>query len=46
VGYPFMQIGRTIAENLLRMIGDDTFDGTKEFIPSITVRESVKRLRS
>jgi GntR family transcriptional regulator of arabinose operon len=46
VGYPFMQIGRTIAENLLRMIGDDTFDGTKEFIPSITVRESVKRLQS
>lgn len=44
VGYSFMEIGRTIAENLLRMIEEDGFDGTCEFAPKITVRESVKLL--
>ena len=44
VGYSFMEIGKTVAENLLKMIDDEDFDGRKEFEPRITVRESVKRI--
>lgn len=44
IGYPFLEIGKTIAENLLQMIDDPSFNGMKEFTPTITVRDSVKRI--
>ncbi|NLU52903.1 MAG: substrate-binding domain-containing protein [Clostridiaceae bacterium] len=44
IGYPFLEIGKAIAENLLKMIDDPSFNGMKEFTPSITVRESVKKI--
>lgn len=42
VTHPMERLGRTVAENILRLIMDDTFDATIDFSPKLIKRSSVK----
>lgn len=45
VSHPKELLGKTVAENLLRLIGGDTrFHATVDFVPELVERESVRRL--
>ncbi|WP_097015578.1 GntR family transcriptional regulator [Anaerocolumna aminovalerica] len=45
VAYPIKELGKTAAENLLRLIEDNNYNANCEFTPKITIRESVKQIK-
>lgn len=44
VAYPIAELGKKAAENLLQLIEDNTFDANYDFTPTLTIRNSVKKL--
>ncbi len=46
VAYPIKGLGKKVAENLLELINDSDFDANYEFPVSLTVRDSVREIRS
>lgn len=44
VANPVKELGEKAAENLLKIIEDYDFDGSHKFMPTISVRDSVKRV--
>lgn len=44
VAHPMKRLGKTVAENLLRLIADPQFDATVDFEPQLIERDSVRRL--
>lgn len=44
VAYPIKELGKKAAQNLLQLIDDNDFDATYEFTPTLTIRNSVKRI--
>lgn len=44
VAYPIKELGKKAAENLLQLIENNDFDATYEFSPTLTIRNSVKRI--
>lgn len=44
VAYPITELGKKAAENILQLIEDDKFDANYDFEPTITIRNSVRRL--
>lgn len=44
VAYPIKELGKKAAENLLQLIEDSDFDATFDFSPTLTIRNSVKRI--
>ena len=44
VAYPVKELGKKAAENLLKIIEDYNFDGSHKFLPTISIRDSVKRV--
>lgn len=46
VAYPIMELGKTVAQNLLQLIEDSNFDANHDFTPTITIRNSVKKLEN
>ena len=45
VAHPKELLGKTVAENLLRLIQDKSFHATVDFEPELVERDSVRRLR-
>ena len=46
VSHPMEELGIKTAENLLAMIRNPNYDGSYEFAPQLTVRESTVRIRN
>lgn len=44
VAYPITELGKKSAQNLLYLIEDDRFDANYDFTPTLTIRNSVKKL--
>lgn len=44
VVHPMERLGKTAAENLLRLIADPAFDATVDFVPELVERGSVRKL--
>ncbi|HHU72550.1 MAG TPA: substrate-binding domain-containing protein [Clostridiales bacterium] len=44
VAYPITKLGKKAAQNLLRLIEDSSFDGNHDFSPTLSIRNSVKRV--
>ena len=46
VSHPMEELGAKAAENLLGMIRNPNFDGSFEFAPHLTVRDSTMRIQN
>jgi GntR family transcriptional regulator of arabinose operon len=44
IAHPMGDLGKKVAENLIKMIENEEFDGTYEFTPVIVERDSVKSI--
>lgn len=44
IAHPMGDLGKKVAENLIKMIENEEFDGTYEFTPVIVERDSVKNI--
>lgn len=44
VAYPIKDLGEKVAQNLLKLIKNESFNATYEFVPTITIRDSVRKI--